>query len=55
MGKLVDETYAAQRIYLIRVYIAMVARMDELQSAVYAQQARIDAAVAAFRQVRHPS
>jgi hypothetical protein len=55
MGKLIDETYAAQRVYLIRVYMAMVARMDELQSDVYEQQTRIDAAVAAFRQARHPS
>ncbi|RPJ02317.1 MAG: hypothetical protein EHM39_02135 [Chloroflexi bacterium] len=55
MGKLIDETYAAQRVYLIRVYAAMVARMDELQDEVNAQQARIDAAVAAFRQARHPS
>ena len=55
MGKLVDETYVAQRVYLIRVYAAIVARMDELQDDVYEQQARIDAAVAAFRQARRPS
>ncbi len=41
--------------YLIRVYAAIVARMDELQDDVYEQQARIDAAVAAFRQARRPS
>jgi hypothetical protein len=55
MGKLIDDTYATQRVYLIRVYAAIVARMDELQDEVSAQQARIDAAVAAFRQARRPS
>jgi len=55
LGKLVDETYASQRIYLIRLYLAIAARMDELQADVFAQQARIEAAVAAFRQARRPS
>jgi hypothetical protein len=49
MGKLVDETYVSQRVYLVRVYVAIVKKIDELQAEVYAQQARIEAAVAAFR------
>jgi hypothetical protein len=55
MGKLVDETYVSQRVYLIRVYVAITKKIDELQAEVYAQQARIEAAVAAFRQARQRS
>jgi hypothetical protein len=55
MGKLVDETYAWQRIYLIRVYVAISKKIDELQLEINAQQVRIEAAVAAFRQARQRS
>lgn len=55
MGKLVDDTYAAHRISLIRLYVAISRRIDELQGEVNAQQARIDAAVAAFRHARQRS
>jgi hypothetical protein len=55
LGKLVDDTYATQRVYLIRLYVAIVKRLDELEGEVNAQQARIEAAVAAFRQARQRS
>jgi hypothetical protein len=55
MGKLVDETYASQRIYLIRLYAAIVKRIDELQVEVNAQQGRVEAALAAFRKVHQQS
>ena len=55
MGKLVDETYASQRVYLIRLYVAIVKRIDELQVEVNAQQVRVEAALAAFRKVHQRS
>jgi hypothetical protein len=55
MGKLVDETYVSQRVYLIRVYVAITRKIDELQAEVYAQQARIEAAVTAFRRSQQHS
>ena len=55
MGKLVDETYATQRVYLIRLYVAIVKRIDELQVEVNAQQVRVEAALAAFRKVHQRS
>ncbi len=55
MGKLVDETYASQRVYLIRLYVAIVKRIDELQVEVNAQQVRVEAALAAFRKAQQRS
>ncbi len=50
MGKLPDDAYAAQRIALIRLGVAILRRIDALEDDVRAQQARIEAAVAAVRQ-----
>ncbi|MBN2304810.1 MAG: hypothetical protein JXQ72_10055 [Anaerolineae bacterium] len=55
MGKLTDDVYTAQRIDLIRLGAAIVQRLDALEGDVLAQQARIEAAVAAFRQQSHKS
>jgi hypothetical protein len=55
MGKLVDDTYASQRIYLIRLYVAISKRIDELQAEVNAQQMRVEAALAAFRKAHQRS
>ena len=55
MGKLVDETYASQRVQLIRYYVAIVKRIDELQAEVNAQQMRVEAALAAFRKAHQRS
>jgi hypothetical protein len=55
MGKLVDDTYASQRIYLIRLYVAIAKRIDELQVEVNAQQVRVEAALAAFRKAHERS
>jgi hypothetical protein len=55
MGKLVDDTYASQRVYLIRLYVAISKRIDELQAEVNAQQMRVEAALAAFRQAQQRS
>jgi hypothetical protein len=52
MGKLVDDTYASQRIYLIRLYVAISKRIDELEAEVNAQQMRVEAALAAFRKAQ---
>jgi hypothetical protein len=55
MGKLVDDTYASQRVYLIRLYVAISKRIDELQTEVNAQQVRVEAALAAFRKAQQRS
>ena len=55
MGKLVDETYASQRVYLIRLYVAIAKRIDELQAEVNVQQMRVEAALAAFRKAQQRS
>jgi hypothetical protein len=55
MGKLVDDTYASQRVYLIRLYVAISKRSDELQAEVNAQQMRVEAALAAFRKAQQRS
>ena len=52
MDKLTDATYAAQRIYLIRLAVAIVKRIDELEAEIAGQQARVEAAVAALRGAR---
>jgi len=55
MGKLVDETYASQRVYLIRLYVAIATRIDEMQTEVNVQQMRVEAALAAFRKAQQRS
>lgn len=50
MDKLPDSTYAAQRVHLIRLAWAITQRLDELEAEVAVQDARIEEAVAAFRQ-----
>jgi hypothetical protein len=55
MGKLTDDTYASQRIYLIRLYVAISKRIDELEVEVNAQQMRVEAALAAFRKAQQRS
>jgi hypothetical protein len=50
LGKLPDSTYAAQRIHLIRLAAAITRRIDSLESEIAAQDAEIEAAVAALRQ-----
>ncbi|MEP0763354.1 MAG: hypothetical protein HRF48_11530 [Chloroflexota bacterium] len=52
MDKLTDATYAAQRIYLIRLAVAILKRIDELEAEVASQQARVEAAVTALRETR---
>jgi hypothetical protein len=55
MGKLVDDTYASQRIYLVRLYVAISKRIDELEAEVNAQQIRVEAALTAFRKAQQRS
>jgi len=50
MDKLPDAAYQAQRIHLIRLAWAITQRLDELEAEVAVQDARIEEAVAAFRQ-----
>ena len=50
LGKLLDSTYAAQRIHLIRLAAAITRRIDSLESEIAAQDAEIEAAVAALRE-----
>jgi hypothetical protein len=49
MDKLPDEIYAAQRVQLVRLAVAIMQRIDELEAEVYAQQARVNEAVSALR------
>ncbi len=49
MGKLTDDIYTEQRIYLIRQTIAVMRRIDMLEAEIQAQQDRIAAALAAYR------
>ena len=50
MDKLPDTTYQSQRVHLIRLAWAITQRLDELEAEVAVQDARIEEAVAAFRQ-----
>lgn len=50
LGKLADDVYTDQRDYLVRLEGAIARRLDELDADVTAQDARIEAAVAALRQ-----
>jgi hypothetical protein len=52
LGKLADDAYAEQRVLLIRQAVAVIARIEELESEIVAQQERIEAALAAFRQAQ---
>jgi hypothetical protein len=55
MGKLTNDVYEMQRLNLIRLGAAIVRRIDVMEAEVRAQQARVDAAVDAFRQQAHKS
>ncbi|GEM_PF-5212664 len=50
LGKLADDAYAEQRILLVRQSVAVMAKIEELENEIAAQQERIEAALAAFRQ-----
>jgi hypothetical protein len=52
LDKLTDTTYAAQRVQLIRLAVAILKRIDELEAEAAGQQARVEAAVAALRGAR---
>jgi hypothetical protein len=49
MDKLPLSVYANQRIYLIQLYVAIVRRLDDLEIEMNEHQARVEAAVAAYR------
>ena len=49
MDKLTDDAYAAQRIYLIRLALAIFKRIDALEAEIASQQARVEEAIAALR------
>jgi hypothetical protein len=49
LDKLTDDAYDAQRVYLIRLAVAIMQRIDDLEAEIVEQEARINAAVAAFR------
>lgn len=50
MGKLTDDIYAEQRVALIRRAIAVMKRSDEIEAEIFAQHARVEAALAAYRE-----
>jgi hypothetical protein len=52
LSKLTNESYVTQRVHLIRIAVAITERIDDLEADVYAQQARIEAALADFRAAR---
>ncbi len=52
LGKLTDEVYTDQRVYLIRLFVAIIERMDAIERDIARQAERIEAAVAALRQAR---
>jgi hypothetical protein len=49
LGKLDDEAYEAQRVYLVRLGVAIMQRRDDLEAELAAQDEQIEAAVAALR------
>lgn len=55
MGKLGERVYEEQRVYLIRLAAAITQRIDALESEIAAQEARVEAAIAALRQTPSPS
>ncbi|GIV80812.1 MAG: hypothetical protein KatS3mg051_0166 [Anaerolineae bacterium] len=52
MDKLTDDAYVAQRIYLIRLALAILKRIDALEAEIATQQARVEEAIAALRAAR---
>jgi len=52
LGKLADDAYAEQRVLLVRQSVAVMAKIEELENEIAAQQERIEAALAAFRQAQ---
>lgn len=49
LRKLPDAIYTEQRLYLIRLYVALVQRLDELDAEIDAQQDRLEAALDTYR------
>ena len=49
LGKLTDDAYATQRVYLLRLGVAIMQRLDELEAVIAEQNDQIEAAVAAYR------
>lgn len=49
LGKLGARVYEEQRVYLIRLAVAITQRLDALEGEIAAQEARVEAAVAALR------
>ncbi|GAB4414649.1 MAG: hypothetical protein Kow00106_09800 [Anaerolineae bacterium] len=52
MDKLTDDAYATQRVYLIRLALAIFKRIDALEAEIASQQARVEEAIAALRAAR---
>ncbi|MBN1565405.1 MAG: hypothetical protein JXA10_16280 [Anaerolineae bacterium] len=50
MGKMPNAIYASQRVYLIKVYVAIASRLDEIEIELDEKQARVEDAIAAYRQ-----
>jgi hypothetical protein len=49
MGKLSDSIYTNQRVYLIRLAVAIMQRTDDLEAEIAGQEAQLEAAIAALR------
>lgn len=49
LGKLPDTVYAEQRVYLIRLAVAIMQRLDTLEEAIAEQEVQIEELVASFR------
>lgn len=49
LGKIPDTAYQTQRVYLIRLWAAITHRLDEVEAEIAAQDARIEAEIAALR------
>ncbi len=52
LGKLTNITYQTQRVTLLRLGAAITQRIDVLEAEIADQEARIEAAIAAFRQAK---
>ena len=50
LGKLADDAYASQRNALLRLGVAILREIDTLHAAIAEQDARVEAAISAFRQ-----
>lgn len=53
MDKLTTDMYVVQREDLVHLAVAIIRRIDALESEILTERARVDAAVAAFRQGKH--